>query len=113
VFTATGYDFDFQIPLSTPFYYDPSQGNLLLDLTVLSASGESSVAGFLFNADGIGSNMGTLWSSGDSVITTPHLGFVTQFTVPEPSVLSFISFAVVLWFVFTSVFGAAKTKPRA
>jgi hypothetical protein len=36
-FTATTHDFDFLINFTMPFFYDPSQGNLLLDVMVSAA----------------------------------------------------------------------------
>jgi hypothetical protein len=87
VFTSTAGDFDLMINLASPFTYDPSQGNLLLDVMVFSANG-----GTLFEAqDVFAPNMGALWTSGKSLVTEPGGGLITQFTViPEPSVVSLI-----------------------
>jgi hypothetical protein len=86
VFTATANDFDFLINFTTPFYYNPTQGNLLLDVSVFSATGDNVV----FALDE-GSKMGALQTSGSSVVTHPDWGLVTQFTVaPEPSSITFI-----------------------
>lgn len=81
-------DFDISIALITPFLYDPSQGNLLLDVRNYSAD-------FSFFA------MDAYFESGDSVSrvlsydvnsttasTNDSLGLVTQFNVtpaPEPA----------------------------
>ena len=87
-FTAADQDFDFPIVLTTPFNHDSTQGNLLLDVSVSSASGTNSVAGFIFDVDTGTSAMGRLWSSGGSPLPSSNSGLVTQFTVtptPEPS----------------------------
>lgn len=95
-FTAASPDFDLPISLTTPFSYDPAQGNLLLDVTVSSVSGSASISGFIFWADGQSSVMGQLWSGDSSVVTTPNQGLVTQFTVtevPEPNAGALYCFA--------------------
>jgi hypothetical protein len=95
VFTPTTHDFDFLISLTTPFYYNPTQGNLLLDVMISSATGDNVV----FALDESGS-MGRLWTSSGSIIAQPDWGLVTQFTViPEPSAISLILLSGLLIFV--------------
>jgi hypothetical protein len=81
VFPPTANEFDFVINFTTPFDYNPTQGNLLLDVSVFSATGDN----VAFALDE-GTEMGALWTSGSSVIRQSDWGLVTQFTVvPEPS----------------------------
>jgi hypothetical protein len=86
-FTTTPNDFDFSINFTTPFTYDPTKGNLLLDVQVSSASGGNSNLGTYFDVQDQSPDMGRLWSSGATVVGTPSEGLVTQFAVtavPEP-----------------------------
>jgi hypothetical protein len=89
VFTPAANDFDLVIPFSTAFYYNPTQGNLLLDVTVSSATGDN----VDFALDQIPS-MGRLMlnTSGSSVVSKPDWGLVTQFTIPEPPAFAYILF---------------------
>jgi hypothetical protein len=77
--------FDVVIPLTTPFTYDPSSGNLLLDVFVNSSSGGNAAFQFGFNSP----DTGRLYNSGGVGAPTagPHEGLLTEFTtaVPEPS----------------------------
>jgi hypothetical protein len=86
------HDFDFPIIFTVPFFYDPSQGKLLLDVVVSAASSDpSSIIVFSISGTSGASDIGTLWSNSGSIVSTPDYGLVTQFTVqavPEPSELS-------------------------
>lgn len=88
--TPAAGDFDFSINLSTPFLYDPAAGNLLLEVTVISATGTpgTGLSG-AFGADFGEPGMGILFVGKAPVESNAHLGLVTQFTtapVPEPGV---------------------------
>jgi hypothetical protein len=86
VFTPATDDFDFAINLSSPFYYDPAQANLLLNITMVSATATNS----MFALDAASSSMGQLWKWGIAAVDAwPNSGLVTEFTVvPEPSTLA-------------------------
>lgn len=86
--TSTHDDFDFLINFTTPYTYDPAQGNLLLDVQVFSASGGSGSYGTVFDVEWSSSVMGRLWSSGDTVSSVPNEGLVTQFTVAATPALT-------------------------
>jgi hypothetical protein len=88
-------NFDILIPLSTPFYYDPAQGNLLLDIR--NFSNGNSGGTLIPQLDATASDptlVGRLWAFDAAAITAPYavdqdrMGLVTRFTVtpiPEPS----------------------------
>jgi hypothetical protein len=85
-----GTAFDLIINLNTPFLYDPSQGNLLLDVFLIAASGN----GPPFKA-GVSTDVGRLFNLGGSgnPIATPDFGLLTQFDVqpiPEPLTLTLV-----------------------
>lgn len=88
VFTPAAGDFDLFINFTKAFYFNPfEQGNLFLDVQVVSGSGDNVV----FASDGLGGSMGTLWSINGSVLARPSSGLVTQFAlIPEPSSLSLL-----------------------
>lgn len=87
--------FDFIINLTTPFTYNPTLGNLLLDVFINSTSpgvGTSFVAG-------TGSPIGRVFNSGGTgaVSAAPGEGLLTRFTgdaaataVPEPASLTLL-----------------------
>ncbi|MCZ6793785.1 MAG: PEP-CTERM sorting domain-containing protein, partial [Planctomycetota bacterium] len=82
-------DFDIVIALSTPFFYDPSAGNLLLD--VRNFVGASTSIGF-FDATGSASDSTSrVYSVGGvnnvTALNNNTAGLVTQFDIapiPEP-----------------------------
>jgi hypothetical protein len=92
--TGSG-SFDFIIPLATPFLYDPSAGNLLLDVFVIhnnvreetgfvASHGSNFDIGRVFNGGGFG-----------PPAAGPHEGLATQFSdtaapVPEPATLALL-----------------------
>lgn len=87
-------DFDILIPLTTPFIYNPANGNLLLDIRKFSTE---DIGTELNAADGSGvtsRNFGTNVNdtSRNNNITGSQVGLVTQFTfaaaVPEPGSLA-------------------------
>ena len=82
-------DFDIVIPFSTPFFYDPTRGNLLLDLFT---AGDSGTIPFdaVFAIDGVSRAFDTPFSRAPALDT---LGLVTQFAatpVPEPATLTLL-----------------------
>ena len=86
--------FDFVIPFSSPFVYDPAHGNLLLDVFInLNSQGanpfvgaDTWMIGRLFNLSGTG-----------APTSNPNRGLLTQFTgtrsapVPEPATFGLLS----------------------
>lgn len=92
-------NFDIVINLSTPFLYDPANGNLLLD--VRNFSGESTTQFDAENTSGDGTSRIFTVGSGVSSPTADGadtIGLVTQFTfaaVPEPSTIALTSVGVV------------------
>jgi hypothetical protein len=96
--------FDINIPLSTPYVYDPSLGNLLVDIRAydpgsspqLDAAYEGSFSG---PRDGIGGVRGDVAvpSGGNGPI-----GFVMKLTfepVPEPRTVTLLFVGTAAWFV--------------
>jgi hypothetical protein len=83
--------FDMVIPLQTPFEYDPSQGNLLMEVSFTYEGGFSAD---MVNDAGLGQQLiGSNEFSG-STATFNMGGFVTQFTVvPEPSTITLFTMA--------------------
>jgi hypothetical protein len=85
--------FDIVLDFQTPFLYDPSAGNLLLDLQVSSASGQA------LRRDAVAGNpalrsvlfVGSPTAASGTVL---DFGLVTQFTgqaIPEPSTFTLVS----------------------
>jgi hypothetical protein len=94
--------FDIDIHLSTPFLYDPSAGNLLLDVTNFGG-GTTTV----FDAVGSGdSHVNRVWVENSTTAATGTVdsiaaGLVTEFkftpaTVPEPSALLLLATCIAL-----------------
>src|SRR5262249_38763059 len=89
-FTGAGNGtFDLQFPI-TPFTYDPSKGNLLLDVVINSSTG-----GGVFFFFGASPDTGRIFNNGGSGAATadPLRGLETRFTVgaaavPEPATLA-------------------------
>ncbi len=85
--------FDIELPLTTPFYYDPQAGNLVLDFQVSSGSGPA------IRRDAVSGDptVNFVAAIGSPTATTGEVlgfGFVTQFTVqpvPEPSAFALAS----------------------
>jgi hypothetical protein len=86
VFTGAR-DFDLVLNFTVPFTYNPADGNLLLDVVMVSAS-SATVA--YFDAQERSPVMGTLWSDGNSVLGTGNYGLVTEFAIPEPSTFALL-----------------------
>lgn len=87
--------FRLDIPFMTPFFYDPSQGNLAVSIV---ASGRGSLRLDAQNAsdDGIGRVFGPNEPNG----TVDTLGLVTRFDItpiPEPATLTLFLFLGGLW----------------
>jgi len=57
-------EFDIGIPLTTPFFYNPEQGNLLLDIRNFSGSSAALLSGFGSPSDGVSRMAGNLNSGG-------------------------------------------------
>jgi hypothetical protein len=87
-------DFDIVIILQTPFLYDPSLGNLLLDVTNFGGGRTTQ-----FDAEFTGGDsVSRVWSTSSSSLTgTPDTsGLITSFSgsvVPEPGTLALVGLA--------------------
>ena len=98
--TAALGDFDFAITLDTPFLYDPALGNLLLDLTIVSAT--KSVPGATYGYFAYTSDTGDvarIYNDWRGVTAGNSQGLVTQFTtaaVPEPATAALLALGAVL-----------------
>jgi hypothetical protein len=93
------------INLSTPFTYDPSQGNLLMDVV---ATNTSQIGGSIFfDTNGVNNNgfngntiMGRVYSDAGGIAVNSGYGLVTEFStgataVPEPISLLFLGAGLV------------------
>ena len=84
--------FDFLVTLATPFIYDPSKGNLLLDVNIASSTGSSFVA-FEATNDAVTSRVYNSAGTGTPTFQASY-GLVTAFTVtplasvPEPGTIA-------------------------
>lgn len=82
-------DFEFVVPLTTPFRYDPSKGNLLTEVVVNGASQRLGLD-FTFPV-GTTVNSRFIWTGGgirDSADGNVYGGHIAEFTfIPEPSTL--------------------------
>ena len=80
--------------LTTPFFYDPALGNLLLDIRVIGGNVLFSSWAFL-DADFGGSQMGrALYVDGVRSEEVPNYGLVTEFdpaVVPEPASMTLLA----------------------
>lgn len=84
IFTTSNGDFDFYVS-TTPYFYNPTNGNLLLNVTIFSAVGDNSA----FALDSQNPTMGRILTSGGSTTAYANSGLVTEFTfIPEPSSLA-------------------------
>jgi hypothetical protein len=83
-------DFDIRVPFTTPFFFNPSVGNLLLDVSVFATT---PFAGSTFDAtDRNGDSVSRLWTEGVNALTgrIDSIGLVTAFQTsvaptPEPA----------------------------
>ena len=82
--------FDIVVPLTSPFFYKPSDGNLLLDIRSVGGSTEISLDAQDTTGDSIGRQYSSIVNGNLNSLTAstlrPSLGLVTRFTtvVPEP-----------------------------
>jgi len=76
--------FEVRIRFGTPFFYDPSTGNLAIDVLALGTTGLTLDAQFA-----AGDSIGRVWANPDALTgTVDTLGLVTRFDItpiPEPS----------------------------
>jgi len=78
-FTNPG-NFDFNIPLSTPFLYNPALGNLLMDVVMHSAT-DLPPGSSLFAFDPNDPQLGRVYNAGPAgPAAGPNTGLVTSFT---------------------------------
>jgi hypothetical protein len=80
-------DFDVVIPLDAPFQYDPTQGNLLLDVTIPTAGPVSTL---YFDAENSAADpVSRVWAANSeaTVGSTDTRGLVTKFSFHFPSPL--------------------------
>jgi hypothetical protein len=89
--------FDIVINLSTPFTFNPAQGNLLMDVRI--AGGSDNV--MFFDATLGDGNVNRVWTNSLTALTgsVDQVGLVTRFTfVPEPGMLlgAFVVGAIVV-----------------
>jgi hypothetical protein len=89
--------FQLVIPFSTPFFYNPSQGNL--SVYVVTSPGPTNL--FLDGQLQTGDSVGRVFGDFSTVGTTDTLGLITRFDItpiPEPSTWALaISFVLCLW----------------
>jgi hypothetical protein len=91
--------FDVIINLMTPFYYDPSLGNLLLDVRTTPRPDSR----YYFDATGVADDsVSRVWNlnSTETVGTRDSIGLIAQFdAVPEPSsfVLASLGVGLIAW----------------
>lgn len=94
-------DFDITFLFTTPFFYDPTLGNLLLDVFNVGGGLSTSFDAHGSDTDGI-SRVWSLGSAGATSGIAGTLGLVTQFdfqtagpaTIPEPSTLVLMGFGL-------------------
>jgi hypothetical protein len=103
--------FDIGIPLTTPFFYNPAQGNLLLE--VRNFMGTSTSPFDAVNTSG--DSVSTLFASGaDSTFgNVSTIGLVTWFTidpVPEPSTWALVGIGFLLFGVYRHVRPKSKNR---
>jgi len=83
--------FDILIPLTTPFFYNPTLGNLLMDVRNFGGGTTKQFDAVNTAGDGVGRLLST-GSVNDPTGTFDTLGLVTAFTiVPEPGSLSLLA----------------------
>jgi sugar lactone lactonase YvrE len=99
-------NFDILIPLTTPFYYNPAAGNLLLDIRNFSSG--NSGGNLIPQLDATSANptlVGRVYAFDASATSAPYsfdedtIGLVTQFTatpVPEPTTWGLLCVAALL-----------------
>ncbi len=99
-------NFDILIPLTTPFYYNPTVGNLLLDIRNFSSGNNGgNLISFLDATSANPTLVGRVYAFDASATTAPYsfdqdtIGLVTQFTatpVPEPTTWELLCVAAML-----------------
>ena len=97
--------FDFVVPFATPFVFDPSLGNLLLDVFITTPAEEQSDHWFRFLLEtGLSADVGAVFANFDTPEGSgiPNYGLLTQFSgtrvslepTPEPGTLMLILLGV-------------------
>ena len=86
------FGFDVRIPLSSPFYYDPTAGNLLMEIRNYSGDFWQGRGGYLNGDDILGDSISQIFGgvNEQSAFLVRTFGLVTDFSVtpvPEPSTL--------------------------
>jgi hypothetical protein len=96
-------NFDIFIPLTTPFYYNPAAGNLLLDIRNFSSGNSGgNLIPFLDATSANPTLVGRDWAfdvSATSAYSQDTIGLVTQFTattIPEPTTWGLLCVAPLL-----------------
>src|ERR1039458_5715746 len=85
--------FDIVLNLTTPFFYNPANGNLVLDVRNIGGGNSA----YFDDSYMAGEGISRVWSrdvSASTAISSDEIGLVTQFTfspVPEPSVLGLLA----------------------
>jgi hypothetical protein len=91
--------FDFRIPLETPYFYNPAEGNLLIDnIWEMPGLGVNGLARFDLDASNVFSEKRDIWS-GELGVDSP-VSFPVRFTsineyvfIPEPSTFALTALA--------------------
>ena len=97
--------FDVRIALSTPFFYDPTKGNLLFDysgrLSIPGPNGFGPLDAFDLNGDTMASVFSVDGAAPSGEMTTRGLTTLFEFDlIPEPSALALLAVSAVFVFVF-------------
>lgn len=97
--------FDVRIALSTPFFYDPTKGNLLFDysgrLSIPGPNGFGPLDAFDLNGDAMASVFAVDGSAASGEMTTRGLTTLFEFDlIPEPSAVALVAVSAAFVWVF-------------